>query len=423
MRQATALSFRKVEKAMKRWERRRVALWAGLLGLLLGWVLGGRTAAPRGPPAVHRPGVRDAVLQRELAVRWWRGRRSGWHTRPLWKIPALAVDKALYADSVGDGDGADEEPWVYCNRVPLYLDVAEVTRRAVVAAAHPKPPFVSVVYVTKRPGAEQAATTAVPRLAVRHLQRAQHRLFVIPRSSDYGGDGFHLDTAQRHRPHDRILPAAGARALAARLSGAIRGAQRAQRHPRGATGQSYGLSRTDDCFTGGVSAGWSHGEPQPYRPGGAYVYATGAVGAGAPGRPPTRLRKAERRHFLGAQLCRPAVAFAGGRARRRGVSGPRRRLSRDQPPAPRRATRLRHLHRRTDAGAEDLAPRFRSRLHLDALRQRLQRGLLFLGRDRPPTRTQTACTGGRRAGGLEAMATTGLSPASCLWHGQEAMML
>ena len=137
---------------MKRWERRRVALWAGLLGLLLGCVLGGRWATWGGGAVAHRPGVRDAALQRELAVRWWRGRGSGRHTRPLWKIPVLAVDKALYADSVGDGDGADEEPWAYCNRVPLYLDVAEVTRRAVVAAAHPKPPFVSVVYVTKRPG-------------------------------------------------------------------------------------------------------------------------------------------------------------------------------------------------------------------------------------------------------------------------------
>ncbi|KAF6005208.1 hypothetical protein F1559_002518 [Cyanidiococcus yangmingshanensis] len=92
---------------------------------------------------------RNARLNTELVRRWWLRAGNTSYSRTWDNIPMLAnsLDLQVNPDPLHGSD----DPFVYCSKAPLYIDVAEATRRAVVAAAHP-PPAISIVFVTKRPG-------------------------------------------------------------------------------------------------------------------------------------------------------------------------------------------------------------------------------------------------------------------------------
>jgi glycosyltransferase involved in cell wall biosynthesis len=85
----------------------------------------------------------------ELVRRWWIQAGNTSYSRSWKNIPMLAnsPDLQVNPDILRDVD----DSFVYCSKAPLYIDFAEATRRAVVAAAHP-PPAISIIFVTKRPG-------------------------------------------------------------------------------------------------------------------------------------------------------------------------------------------------------------------------------------------------------------------------------
>jgi glycosyltransferase involved in cell wall biosynthesis len=93
--------------------------------------------------------ARIARLNKALVRRWWIRAGNASYERTRKNVPPLAnsLDLQVNGNIMRDVD----DPFVYCSKAPLYLDIAEATRRAVVAAAYPAP-AISIIFVTKRPG-------------------------------------------------------------------------------------------------------------------------------------------------------------------------------------------------------------------------------------------------------------------------------